>query len=79
MNHTWKQLEIKSLIKDYPNTPSKVLAERYGVSVYAIYARAYSLGIKKDKSYRASCMTQTLINNKFKKGAIPWNKGLKSA
>ena len=79
MKHTWTNFEHKSLIQDYSNTPSKVLAERYGVSVYAIYARAYSLGIKKDKSYRASCMSKTLIDNKFQKGAIPWNKGLRSA
>ena len=79
MNHHWTNFEHKSLIQDYPTTPNKVLAERYGVSVYAIYARAFALGIKKDKSYRASCMTQTLIDNKFKKGTIPWNKGLRSA
>ena len=52
MKHTWTNFEHKSLTRDYSTTPSKVLAERYGVSVYAIYARAYLLGLKKSKAYK---------------------------
>ncbi len=81
MNHQWTALEIKALKISYSNTPSKIIAQRLGVSVYAVYNQAFLLGLKKSKAYLRENweMIQPGLGYGFKKGCIPWNKGVKSA
>ena len=71
MTHHWTNLQHKSLIKDYPETPSKIIAQRLGVSVYAVYNQAFLLGLKKSKKHLAeNClMICPGVETRFKKSA----------
>jgi len=71
---------------EYPNTSTKKLAEKLGVSIRSCYSRANILGLVKTSVYLATpengCLTKGEIigfNTFFKKGQVPFNKGLKQS
>lgn len=69
---------------EYPNTSTKKLAAKLGVSMRSCYSRANILGLVKTSEYLATPESGRLskgevigFNTFFKKGQIPFNKGLK--
>ncbi|HRF06306.1 HNH endonuclease signature motif containing protein [Accumulibacter sp.] len=77
--------EMKALVaKIYPDTPTADVARRVGVSETSVYAQAAVLGIRKSAAYMASTAACRLrrgdnvgAKSRFRKGANPWNKGMK--
>lgn len=75
----WTDEDVDLLQRLYPHGKSEMLAKMLGRSVTSVISKAFSLGIKKTdeflkrqaKERAASCTTL------FKKGHIPFNKGLK--
>jgi hypothetical protein len=71
---------------EYPNTSTKKLAEKLGVSIRSCYSRATVLELVKTSVYLATPESGRLskgevigFNTFFKKGQVPFNKGLKQS
>jgi len=78
------QNDINYIIEHYPNKRTDEIAKKLNCSIYAVYNRAYSLGIKKTVSFLSSPESGIFIkgstigkSTQFKKGQIPANKGKK--
>lgn len=74
--------EKKYLIENYPNTPTYKLAEKLKITVEQAYRFSYGLKLKKSEEFQNTPMSGRLRpgtniggNTRFKKGAIPHNKG----
>jgi hypothetical protein len=77
--------QLEELKRDYHNTRSADLADRFGCTVHAIYGASLRLGLKKDVEF----IRETARNNfgenhpakryQIKKGTPPANKGKKQA
>ena len=50
----WAKDVVKQMLEEYPHTPNKVLAEKYGVSRRAIACAANRLGIVKSLEHRSA-------------------------
>ena len=65
----------------YPYIPAKVLGEYLGLTASQVYNRTYNRGIKKDpktkKAINRALMLNAGKNTRFKKGNVPFNKGIK--
>ena len=79
----WTETELTTLRRDYPDTPTAVLAARLGMSVARVYAKANALGITKSAAYLDSPEACRLRrgdnvgkNTRFQKGHNTWNKGV---
>ena len=82
--HIWTKDETRSLERDYPVTSTHMIAKRMNISVHHVYNKAFRLGLKKDDSYLKSPLSGRLVDganigghSRFRKGDVPWNKGLK--
>jgi len=82
--HAWTLKEVAELQRRYPDTPANVLAQKFGCHVQTLYRKAMSLGLKKSETFLNSHLSGRLqsgsqigINGRFKKGAVPANKGLR--
>jgi hypothetical protein len=66
----WQPHELKILADIYPTTANYIIKERLNNerSISAIHKKAKELGMAKD--YKAASRAQ------FKKGLVPWNKGI---
>lgn len=80
----WTAADIELLRAEYPDTPTAVLADRFGVTERAVYNRARKLGLKKSDAYLASpaaCRLRRGDNiggaTRFPPGHRPHNAGLK--
>lgn len=77
---TWTQEENEYMRKHYPTTPIKECVDYLNRSEKSIYMQAKLLGIKKDKDYLSSLfrekMNSVFVQNMYKKGNIPLNKGV---
>lgn len=78
----WSDQERRSLRRDYPDTDTKHLAERYDCTVRSVYSQAVKMGLKKSKVYRASPAACALVRDgnlgepyRFKHGHRPHNAG----
>jgi hypothetical protein len=68
----------------YPDSPSQLLADRFGCTLTSLYQHAYKLGLAKSAEYLASPLsgrTRPDANiggaTRFKRGQMPANKGLR--
>lgn len=70
---TWTQEQIRILTELYPNHTSEYIGTMVGHSTLSVRAKAFMLGLKKEKEWMKSMAMKTA----FKKGHIPPNKGKK--
>lgn len=80
--HAWTAEQDQLLIAEYPNSRAQAVAEKLGVSVHLVYARAARLAVKKSPEFNASAASGRLdgmrgSGTRFSPGNIPWTKGLK--
>lgn len=80
----WTTKEVEILRQDYPDTSTKVLAERFSATVDAVYRKAWALGLKKSAKYLASPAACRLRRGdnvgkafRFRPGHKPHNTGKK--
>lgn len=80
----WTQKEADLLTRLYPDTSTKEIAKRLGISIKRIYTKAAQLGLKKSSTYLASPDAYRFrkgdgvgSTTRFKPGQTPWNKGKK--
>lgn len=80
----WSTEDDAVMRLEYPNTSTKKLAAKLGVSMRSCYSRANVLGLVKTPQYLATPDSGRLskgevigFNTFFKKGQVPFNKGLK--
>ena len=73
---------IDKIVAEYPNTDTKELAAKYGVSITTCYHIAGNRKIKKSPEIYAAMLQKTNKNllesgkvHRYKKGHIAWNKG----
>lgn len=80
----WSARDLKTLTKEYADTPTKDLAYKLGRSEAAIYGRADLMGLKKSAAYLASPAACRLrrgdnigASSRFLPRHVPANKGLR--
>lgn len=80
----WNEAELRSLARLYPDHSAADIAERLGVSVAIVYARAHSMGLKKSEAFQSSPASGRMrpgstlgTATRFKAGSVPPNKGLR--
>jgi len=80
----WTQEEISVLIKDYQDTSTNELAERFGRTLKSVCTKAFDLGLRKSEEYMSGPNSPGWKPGnslgratQFKKGSIPHNKGKK--
>lgn len=80
----WNDAELRSLQRLYPDHTAADIAERLGVSLAIIYAKAQSLGLKKSAAFKRSPASGRLqpgsttgAATRFKPGQTPANKGVR--
>lgn len=80
----WKECELNILRAQYPDTPTKALAQSVRRSVSAVYGRAAIMGLRKSVTYLAgpdACRLRRGDNVgaacRFLPGHVPANKGLR--
>lgn len=80
----WTAEEDEVLRRLYPNEMSARIAVLLGRKVGMVHQRAGRLGVRKTAAWKASAEACKLRRNpevgeptRFKKGQVPWNKGLK--
>lgn len=82
----WSPDEEEQLRRDYPDTSTKVLAERFGISKDMLYRKAFAMGLKKSEAYLTSVLSgrirrartdPRMVATQFRKGHEPANKGVK--
>ncbi len=67
----WTTEKLCQLMRDYPDHPNKVIAEKLGCTESAVQNMAIKQGLKKSDQYMAS------VPGGFPKGNQPWNAGKK--
>ena len=80
----WTKREVAMIRRDYPNKAAKVIAATLKRPLSGVYRMANALGVKKSAKFLASSesgrlkkLTQSGAAYRFKKGAVPANKGLR--
>jgi len=80
----WSEQDDELMRLKYPHTSTKKLASELGVSIRSCYSRANILRLVKTSVYLATAESGRLskgevigFNTFFKKGNVPFNKGLK--
>jgi hypothetical protein len=78
----WTPEELVHLLSQYPDTPTRALAERLGRPLASVYQKAQNLGLKKSQAYLDSPASGRLMPGdargeagRFMAGKRPWNKG----
>ena len=76
--------QLDEIKQRYPHEETCILAESMGVPISTIYNLAYKMDVKKTAEYYAGTYSTRLkprhrncIAGEFKKGHVPFNKGLK--
>ena len=74
--------EIRLIVAEYPNTPTKILAAKLGKPWRRVEQWAKNNGICKSDEYRAALWSKQVERlmatggaTRFEKGLTPWNKG----
>lgn len=79
----WTPANVRLLTDLYPDTPTRELAAKMGVSYATVALKAQALGIKKSAAFMADPAKSGRLKKgstpgiPFKDGHTPWNKGLK--
>lgn len=80
----WTKREIAIIRRDYPNKATKLIAAALKRPLCGVYRTANALGVKKSAKFLASSesgrltkLSQSGAAYRFKKGAVPANKGLR--
>lgn len=83
----WTPEEVNVLRELYPNVTAVDVADRLGRTVEQVYTKAHLLGLKKSEDFFADPRSGRLVpgsekvaksrSTRFKKGLVPWNKGVK--
>lgn len=69
VNKKWSGDIISALLVEYPDTPNRILAQKYGCSERAVRCAANDAGIKKSKAYRSVIGRAAALQNK-NRGAL---------
>jgi hypothetical protein len=76
--------QLDEIKQRYPHEETSILAESMGVPISTLYNLAYKMDVKKTAEYYAGTYSTRLkprhrncIAGEFKKGHVPFNKGLK--
>ena len=84
MRVKYTQAQLDEIRQRYPHEKTQVIADSMSIAVASIYNLAYKLGLKKSAEYlltpgcgRLLKGTRNGIAGEFKKGHVPFNKGLK--
>ena len=84
MRVRYTQEQLDEIRQRYPHEKTQVIADSMSIAVASIYNLAYKLGLKKSAEYlltpgcgRLLKGTRNGIAGEFKKGHVPFNKGLK--
>lgn len=84
MRVRYSQEQLDEIRQRYPHEKTQVIADSMSITVASIYNLAYKLGLKKSAEYlltpgcgRLLKGTRNGIAGEFKKGHVPFNKGLK--
>lgn len=74
----WTKPEIEFLRIHYPTTPTLKLARHFNRTLNSVYAEAHALGLRRvDNPGNIQKGERRGIQWQFKKGNIPYNKGMK--
>lgn len=83
-SHRWTGAQKRLLRREYPNTPTREIAKKLGLSLQQTVSTAMNLGLRKSPAYLASphaCRLRRGDNvgaaHRFEKGHAPANKGLR--
>jgi len=77
----WTPEQIRLLTEQYPDTPTKQIADQIGRTVSQCYGKAYQLGLLKSAAFHATELsgrtngTNRGTSTRFAPGITPWNKG----
>lgn len=80
----WTDAELEQLRALYPDFTGRVVADRLGRDVRAVYQKARALGLAKSEAFLASDLSgriqrgrtdPRLVATQIKPGTTPWNKG----
>lgn len=82
----WTKKEDRIMIREYPKKYTGEVAEILGRSIFSVYQRAATLGIKKTEAFRkmelakqAEKLKVVGVKSRFNKGRAPENKGKKQS
>lgn len=76
----WSTEDDNYINEFYPHNKCDTIAEHLGRSLSMVYNRAYKLGVYKTREFMVTLggrIQHTNVENQFKKGQTPWNKGMK--
>jgi len=78
----WSAENIDYLVRNYPDTKTIIISEHFGLSISAVYQKAYSMKLKKSAEFLSSPECGILIKGtstgkefRFIKGHVSANKG----
>lgn len=81
---TWTPAEDEQLQLLYPDSSAASVAAWFDCSTASVYRRARTLGLKKSEAFLASTASGRIAtgssvgaDGRFKKGSVPFNKGLR--
>ena len=84
MRVKYTQAQLDEIRQRYPHEKTQVIADSMGIKAHSIYNLAYKMDLKKSAEYlltpgcgRLLKGTRNGIAGEFKKGHVPFNKGLK--
>lgn len=81
----WTNFELRLLRELYPDLLAETVARELRRPVRAIYQKAGELGLRKSEAFLASDQARrirrghqlpSMVATRFRKGLIPWNKGM---
>ena len=84
MRRFWTKEELDYLRKNFPDNPTKIIAEKLNRSEKSVSSQANVLGLKKSEEYikkinyiRIEKCIEKGKKTRFQKGKKPWNAGIK--
>ena len=75
--HMWTDAQVALLRSLYPDTRTVELAALLGRSLRQVQCKAYTLGLRKSESFAMPRLDGSFVAGRFKRGAAPWNKGVR--
>ena len=82
MLRVWTKEKESILRRDYPDTPTRELAARLGLTIKQVYHKARCMNLKKSAAFRTTIESGCFrtghkigLSNRFQVGNAPFNKG----